>query len=242
MKILYIFPHPDDESFGPAAVIHRQVMQGHRVFLYTLTRGGATKERLKLGVSIGEMGQIRYREMLEVKRVLQLSGMKVDDFPDGLLKEMDPRLLEKSVWNHIEKIHPDIIVSYPVHGISGFHDHLVTHAVVKRVFLDINERKTGFVKRLAFITLPDTGEPVFQKTGFRLKHSDPEQIDCIVNLSHENIDKLKESLSCYQTYQATIEESGVIEKIGNKIYFEFFGESFNPPLTSLTDSLIVTAG
>jgi hypothetical protein len=40
MKILYIFPHPGDESFDPAGAIHSQVIAGHEVDLLTLTRGG----------------------------------------------------------------------------------------------------------------------------------------------------------------------------------------------------------
>jgi len=35
MKILYVFPHPDDESFGPARAIAAQVRAGHEVFLLT---------------------------------------------------------------------------------------------------------------------------------------------------------------------------------------------------------------
>ncbi len=31
MKILYIYPHPDDESFGPAHVMHKQIRDGHEV-------------------------------------------------------------------------------------------------------------------------------------------------------------------------------------------------------------------
>ncbi|MFC1490653.1 PIG-L deacetylase family protein, partial [Candidatus Latescibacterota bacterium] len=111
MKILYIFPHPDDESFGPAAAIHSQVKNGHRVFLLTLTKGGATKQRHKLGLSIEEMGDIRFLEMLEVEKVLGLSGMTVLDFPDSGLKELDPRIIEKAVREHIEELKPDIVVT-----------------------------------------------------------------------------------------------------------------------------------
>lgn len=50
MRILYVFPHPDDESFGPAPVIKQQLEQGNEVFLLTFTRGGATKVRHKLGL------------------------------------------------------------------------------------------------------------------------------------------------------------------------------------------------
>lgn len=33
MRILYIFPHPDDESFGPARAMAAQRRQGHDVYL-----------------------------------------------------------------------------------------------------------------------------------------------------------------------------------------------------------------
>ena len=69
MKILYIFPHPDDESFGPAHLMSKQRRDGHDVYLLTLTKGGATKQRHKYGYSIEEMGEIRYKEMLDVEKV-----------------------------------------------------------------------------------------------------------------------------------------------------------------------------
>lgn len=52
MRVLYIFPHPDDESFGPAPVIRQQIEKGHEVFLLTLRKGRATKVRHKLGLSV----------------------------------------------------------------------------------------------------------------------------------------------------------------------------------------------
>ena len=138
MKILYIYPHPDDESFGPAHVMAKQRRQGHEVYLLTLTKGGATRQRHKYGYSIDEMGEIRYQEMLKVAEVLVLSGMTVLDLPDSGLKEMDPRVIEDSVRTEVERIQPQVVVGYAVHGISGFHDHLVSHAVVKFVMITNN--------------------------------------------------------------------------------------------------------
>ena len=59
MRILYIFPHPDDESFGPAPAIAAQRRQDDEVYLLTLTKGEATKQRHRLGVSKKEMREIR---------------------------------------------------------------------------------------------------------------------------------------------------------------------------------------
>ena len=108
--------------------------------------------RHKYGLSGEEMGEVRYKEMLNVAKALDLTGMKVCDLPDSGLKEIDPRVIEKVIRNEIRRLEPEVIVSYPVHGISGFHDHLITHGIVKRVFLELKERK-NYLKRLAFNTI-----------------------------------------------------------------------------------------
>lgn len=223
-----------DESFGPAAAIHSQLKDGHEVYHYTLTKGGATKLKFKLGLSVEEMGEVRYKEMLTVEKALGLTEMKVDDFPDSGLSEMDPRLIEDAVRNEIERIKPNIIVSYPVRGISGFHDHLVMHAVIKRVFLEMKEEGADYLKRLAFITLPDEGGETFINGKTILKRSDPDTIDCIMPLNDDDIRAMKQALACYATYKETIEKSRVIESIGDKLHFEFFREKFDLPAKTFT--------
>ncbi len=238
MNILYIFPHPDDESFGPAGVIDAQVKQGHQVHLLTLTKGGTTQQRHKLGLSVEEMGDLRYQEMLKVKASLGLSQMKVLDYPDSGLTELDPRRLEKEIESYINELKPKLVITYPVHGGSGYHDHLVTYAVVKRVFLDMQEAGADYLKRLAFFTMPDSGEPTFLPSGWpRLKLSDASLIDAVIPLQSENIQAMKDALLCYESYQAIVETTGVIEKIGNRVHFEIFGEDFSPSLKSLTEGL-----
>ncbi len=236
MKLLYIFPHPDDESFGPARAISRHVRQGYEVHLLTLTRGGATKQRQKYGYSIQEMGEVRYAEMLEVQKVLDLAGMTVLDMPDSGLKEMDPREIEWDIIKEIEIVKPQIVITYPVHGISGFHDHLVTHAVVKRVFTDMKAEGADYLRRLAFITL--NIDSVKKNTGrFRLHASPPELIDCIETVNEDDIERMRDALKCYVTYQDVIKESGVLKSAGNKIYYEFFQEFFAPAVADIAFSL-----
>ncbi|MBD1398755.1 PIG-L family deacetylase [Pontibacter sp. JH31] len=237
MRILYIFPHPDDESFGPVPVMWQQLEQGHQVYLLTLTRGGATKVRHEMGLSVEEMGEIRYKEMLAVERTLGLSGMTVLDLPDNGLAEMDPREIEKVVRAHIRQIEPQLIVSYPVHGVSGFHDHLVMHAVIKRLYLEMRDGGADYLKRLAFLTLPNKTEQPLQHGTFIMKHSAPSLIDCEVQLRGEDIEMMKKALSCYKTYQDVIKQAGVVESIGDKVYFEIYGEDHKPPLANLTDEL-----
>jgi LmbE family N-acetylglucosaminyl deacetylase len=221
MKILYVFPHPDDESFGPAPAIAAQIRQGHEVYLLTLTKGEATKQRFRLGVSKEEMGNIRYKEMKCVEEVLGLSGMTVLDFPDGELKHLNPIQLEEAIDDHIEKIGAEIVITYAVHGISGFHDHLVTHAVVKRVFAERKKQRKELPLRLAFFTR--MGE--VDLTGkFRLEVSNEEEIHFIEECEQQDMAKFEAALDCYETYQQIIKDSNVKEVTTNRVPFEIYGK------------------
>jgi LmbE family N-acetylglucosaminyl deacetylase len=230
MKILYIFPHPDDESFGVAHAMSRQHRQGHEVYLLTLTRGGATRQRLKYGYSVAEMGEVRYQEMRNVAQVLDLTDMTVLDLPDSGLKEMDPRDIERTIGDHIERVQPNVVVTYAVHGISGFHDHLVTHAVVKRAYVELAER-APYLKRLAFYTL--TEEDAKRGTYFKLSGSRPDEIDCAFAVDAVDIETARRALDCYVTFRETIVNTRIKEFIHPQVMFEIYGEAYDPPLDDL---------
>jgi LmbE family N-acetylglucosaminyl deacetylase len=234
VKILYIFPHPDDESFGTAHVMARQKRQEHEVYLLTLTRGGATRQRHKYNYSIKKMGEVRFQEMQAVAQVLALDGMTVLDLPDSGLKEMDPRHIEAGIGAEIERIRPQVVVTYAVHGISGFFDHLVCHAVVKRVFVEMRESLTD-LQRLAFATV--TEEEAKKITHFHLKGSKSEDIDCVVEVTPEDIQKAHQALDCYVTFQETIEKTGIKDFLSRQVPFEIFQEDFTPPIKDLFQKL-----
>ncbi|MDX1501250.1 MAG: PIG-L family deacetylase [Thermoanaerobaculia bacterium] len=224
MKALYIFPHPDDESFGPGAVMARQRKQGHEVHLLVLTRGGATKQRHRLGLSVEEMGAVRAKEMEEVLRVYGLAGMTILDFPDSGLARCDPRELEAAVTAQLERLLPEVVVTYPVHGISGFHDHLVTHAVVKRAWLEARERLP--LPRLAFHTV--SRETAEASPHFSLSHTPAEEIDVVVPVDGDDLATCRRALDCYVTFAETIERSGIKGLLPDRVPFELFGERFDP--------------
>lgn len=235
---LYVFPHPDDESFGPGPAAARQVREGHELHLLTLTRGGATKQRHRLGYTVREMGRVRERELREAAEVLGFAGVTVLDFPDDGLKEVDPLDLEAAVRREIDRVEPDVLVTYPVHGISGFDDHLVTHAVVKRVFCALraagDPRSSPAPRRLAFFTLGESDRP---DGPFDLNTSEPEEIDVAVRLTEEDIEQGKEALDRYETYRPVVEEARPLERLGEVSYYELFGESHDPRLSSLDEDL-----
>jgi N-acetylglucosamine malate deacetylase 2 len=233
--LLYVFPHPDDESFGPAAAMFRQRRQGHRVKLLTLTRGGATKVRHGLGLSVDEMGAVREKEMRAMARELDLSRLTVLDLPDGALAELDPRVIEDVVREAALACQPEVLVTYAVHGISGFPDHLVTHAVVKRVFCELADDGHSWLRRLALHTLERA--PESPGRGIRLSVSPAAAIDCTVVVDDEELTAQRRALDCYETYQEVIRAIDPASITGRNVCFELFGESHDPRLPELTSEL-----
>jgi LmbE family N-acetylglucosaminyl deacetylase len=229
MRILYVFPHPDDESFGPAPAIARQRRDGHDVYLLTLTRGGATRQRHKYGYSVEAMGEVRFQEMQRVARVLDLSELIVRDLPDSGLKELDPREIEEVVATEVRRLAPHVLVTYAVHGVSGFHDHLVSHAVVKHAFVALRG-EVAALQRLAFFTLT---QEAAQGGYFPLSGSTPEEIDCVVPVSDDDLARTQRALDCYETFQETIEKTGIRDFFTHEVHFEFFQERHDPPLADL---------
>lgn len=228
---LYIFPHPDDECFGPVPALAQQRRAGHQVHLLTLTRGEATSQRERLGYSKAEMAEARAKEMRDVATTLDLNSLTILEYPDGRLAELNPLVLEEEVISHLTTHDPDVVVTYPVHGVSGHPDHLVTHAVVKRVVCSLHKDGASIPRRLAFYTLAPAPDDADRPA--HLSHSPPELIDCQLPVHDEDLETGRKALYCYETYRPVIEKHRPLDTIGDHISFELFAETHDPPLSSL---------
>jgi len=235
MTLLYIFPHPDDESFGPGPIMAKHRRDGHDVHLLTLTKGGATKQRHRLGLSVEAMGDVREQEMQCVARALDLSSLTVLNLPDGGLKYLDPLEVEQPIRERIQAVRPDVVVTYAVHGISGHPDHLVCHAVCTRLFCDLKRADPGSApRRLALFTLVQ-GE--MEGAAEHLKGSPVTDIGARVLCSEEDFAAGEAALACYETYAEVVAEHRPLDQVRSGVAFELFGEDIQEPLSDITEAL-----
>lgn len=233
MRILYIFPHPDDESFGPARAMAAQRRRGHDVFLLTLTRGEATKVRHKLGWTLEQMGDARQRELLDVSRTLDLSDIRVLQLPDGGLKELDPWSIEQSIRDEVLRVEPHVVVTFPIHGISGFHDHIVTHFAVTRVYLELHGPHCPWLQRLAFFTVASAPA----EFPWHVNVTAPAEIDCAFRVTDSDMERFHKALDCYVTYADVIAQTKVHQVFDTEVHFELFREDHKPVLQDLCAGL-----
>ena len=234
MTLLYIFPHPDDESFGPAPAIARQVREGHDVHLLTLTKGGATDVRHDLDLSVEEMGEVREKETQCAADALG-ADLTVLDYPDGGLAALDPRDLEHVIERKIKAVLPDVVVTYAYHGNSGHPDHITTHAVVKRAYCAACDELAGrSPRRLAFFTLVE-GE-IHDAPG-PLRGVPRDDLGAVVTFSDEDRQRAEQALGCYETYAEMVEAHQPLRQVADGVAFVLFKETHDEPLGSLTDDL-----
>ncbi len=108
MNILAIGAHPDDIELGCGGLLIRAARQGHNIFMYTLTRGGAS----------GDPAQ-RTSELVRSARFIGAKRLWVDNFGDTKL------VLGSDLINHIEyfinRSSADIVFTHSLGDTH--HDH-----------------------------------------------------------------------------------------------------------------------
>jgi N-acetylglucosamine malate deacetylase 2 len=210
-----------------------QQRQGHAVYLLTLTKGEATKVRHTFGWTPEQMGAARYREMQDVRATLELADMRVLDLPDGKLKELDPWDTEAAIRAEIIRVQPHVVVTFPIHGISGFHDHIVTHVAVTRIYLELRGPEHPWLQRLAFFTIVEAPASF----PWHVNTTRSEEIDCVVEVSDADMERFHRALDCYVSYADVIASTGIHDVFGKDVYFEIFREDYSPPLKDLFEGL-----
>ena len=108
MNVLAIGAHPDDIELGCGGLILKAVRSGHKVFMYTLTRGAASGDP-----------QMRTMELIESSQFVRADTLWVDNFEDTQLS-VSPDLI-----NHIEfiikKSQADVVITHSL--TDTHHDH-----------------------------------------------------------------------------------------------------------------------
>jgi LmbE family N-acetylglucosaminyl deacetylase len=108
MNILAIGAHPDDIELGCGGTLIKAAREGHNVFMYTLTRGGASGKPAE-----------RTEELKQSAKFIGAKDLKIDDFEDTQLTP-GPELI-----NHVEAYinfaDPDVIFTHSTKDIH--HDH-----------------------------------------------------------------------------------------------------------------------
>lgn len=124
MKILVIFPHPDDEVYGPGGTLIRYAAEGHTVRLVTLTRGEAGSLGICKTMEPEPKAAMRVKELEAAVEVMGLSEFKQMQLPDKKLESYPENEGVSIVLNEVESFKPDILITFHNLGVSSHPDHI----------------------------------------------------------------------------------------------------------------------
>jgi LmbE family N-acetylglucosaminyl deacetylase len=119
-----VLAHPDDESLGMGGTLAQYSSEGVETFLVTATRGEAGRNGGSRPDSPAQLGALREAELLAASRVLGISEVRLLDYPDGALDQVDPREAIARIAAQIRRIKPHVVVTFGPDGAYGHPDHI----------------------------------------------------------------------------------------------------------------------
>jgi len=124
-RLLAIFPHPDDESLGLGGTLAKYSAEGVETYLICATRGergwtGPPEEN----PGLEELGKIREAELKCAVAHLGLKETIILDYIDGDVDKADPLEIITKLTHQIRRIHPHVVITFPLDGAYGHPDHI----------------------------------------------------------------------------------------------------------------------
>jgi LmbE family N-acetylglucosaminyl deacetylase len=227
-RLLAVFPHPDDESYGCAGALARAGTDPDAAaVLLTLTRGEASSMGPARGLSREEVGRLRESRLEEVARVAGLDGLIVSDLPDGRLARFDLDAAAERVREVLEAFEPQVVIGHDPRGVNAHPDHIASHFILRRALGD------GNGTRFAMTAYP---RALTEDIPRLLFPTDEGEIDAVIRLTEEEAAKKE---ACLRVHEAlvTLDDDGDPSLIRRPPveHFDLLGEEHSPPLPDLFD-------
>lgn len=186
-KLIFgIFAHPDDEGFGPACTLMKEVDSGTEVHLITLTNGsaGANPD------NESNLGSARLQEWKKSGNLIGASGLYFLGFDDGKLCNDQLEAAAHRVESVIHKVTENReideieLMSFELGGISGHIDHIVAARTACHVFYRLQNGTSLPMTKIRLFCLPESTVPVPRTDWvFMDKGYSEDEIDEKINVS-----------------------------------------------------------
>ncbi len=151
--VLSVWAHPDDESFGPAALLRALHEANIRNVMITATHG----EQGQLGdppqATRATLAAVRAKELRQACAIMGIDRLELWDYADGSLKDVDASELRERILALIVAEQPAVVITFGPDGIYGHPDHMAISAATTQAFAQyIANHAQDVPPRLYYVT------------------------------------------------------------------------------------------
>jgi N-acetylglucosamine malate deacetylase 2 len=122
--ILFVFAHPDDESFAGAGTAMKCAAEGVRSVLVTATRG----QRGSLGdpplCTRDELGAVREQELRDAAAIVGFDELHLLDYVDKELSGVPADEIRHLLVSIIRRTRPSVVFTFDPNGMNAHPDHI----------------------------------------------------------------------------------------------------------------------
>lgn len=126
-RLMGIWAHPDDETFGSSGTMARATMSGHPVAIVCATRGEVGEIADSALATPESLGEVRERELRNACAAVGVTDVSFLDYRDGQLAEADPDEAIGRIVAHLRRFQPDVVLTFAANGGYGHVDHMAIH-------------------------------------------------------------------------------------------------------------------
>ena len=126
-RLMTIFAHPDDESFGCAGTLARATRLGRPVAVVCATRGEEGQIADPALATPDNLGVVREQELRTAMAAVGVRDVTFLDYIDGHLAEAVHDEALSKVVAQIRRFRPDVVLTFDPKGGYGHVDHMAIH-------------------------------------------------------------------------------------------------------------------
>ncbi|GAA4714832.1 bacillithiol biosynthesis deacetylase BshB2 [Brevibacillus fulvus] len=159
--VLVVYPHPDDETFGPGGTIILHAQAGTPVTYLCGTLG-------QMGRNMGNpimanretLPKLRKLELQQAAKILGISDLRMMGYHDKTVEFEDREVLVKRILDVIEEIQPTVVYTYyPGHAVHPDHEAMAEATVEALSRIPAEQRPVLYCQAISNNRLEALGEP-----------------------------------------------------------------------------------
>jgi N-acetylglucosamine malate deacetylase 2 len=196
VRLLCVFAHPDDESYGPGGTIARYAMEGVEVYILMFTSGEAGTIGISKVTPREQLSSIRTNEMAAACEALGVAEHRMLGTPDRCVNGVDEVWAVDQIVRDINKYKPHLLMTFHHLGISGHSDHIAVARFLDRAFDEVSSSPDAPYKIWGF-GLPRDKAPLYDRAN--LVPLQAEDIDARIEIPDAAMDRKIEAIRAHAT-------------------------------------------